>query len=123
MDDIKHEDVYTIKDATSTLGVRVSMAGGGHSAAWIVTIRNKPVPPQPDGFVSLGIGSELLTKVVVVTINVTKIAPGKKFTVTLELREISATGGATTPIAIQGDLGTANTVDVIETITFKSLGG
>jgi hypothetical protein len=118
MADIQHKDVYKIKDATATIGVRVRMVGG-HSAAWVVTIRDKPVPPQPDGFVALGVGSDLRAKVVVVTINLVKIARGKKFTVELEMREISASGGATTPLEIKKDFGNANTVDVVETITFE----
>ena len=117
MADIEHEDTYQIKDPTATIGVRVRTTGG-HSAVWVVRMRDKPIPPQPDGFVSLGVGSALKDKVAVVKVNLAKIARGRKFAVELEMREISAIGGATTPIEVKGDFGTENTIDVTESITF-----
>ena len=118
MADIEHEDSYTIKNNAAMIGVRVRILGG-HSGAWVVTIDDMPVAPQPDGFVSLGLGSLVRGREVVVTTLVTKISAGKKFTVEHEVREISAGGGLTTPLEVKGDFGTKNTSEVEETITFS----
>ena len=118
MADIEQEDTYTIKNNAAMIGVRVRVLGG-HSGAWVVTIDDMPVAPQPDGFVSLGLGSLVRGREVVITTLVTKIAAGKKFFVEHEVREIAAGGGITTPLEAKGDFGTKNTSEVEETITFS----
>jgi hypothetical protein len=118
MADVDHEDTYKIKDSSAMIGVRVRVLGG-HSGAWVVTIDNMPVSPQTDGFVALGLGSLVRGREVLVTTLVTKIAPGRKFTVEHEVRETAATGGTTTPLEVKGDFGTVNTSEVEETIAFE----
>jgi hypothetical protein len=118
MADVDQKDTYTIKDTAAMIAVKVRVLGG-HTGAWIVMFEGMPIPPQPDGFVVLGVGGLLRGRDVVVMTTVTKVAAGKLFTVVHDVRETSAGGVATTPIEVKGSFGTVNTADVEETITFK----
>jgi hypothetical protein len=118
MADIEHEDTYTIKNNAGMIGVRVRVLGG-HSGAWVVTIDDMPVSPQTDGFVTLGLGSLVRGREVVVTTLMTKVSGGRKFLVEHEVREVAAGGGITTLLEVKGDFGTKNTSEVEETISFS----